>query len=126
MNLRDIENRNDLELVFDNFYKNALKNKTIGHFFTEVIPIDIKAHLPVIVDFWEYNLFHKGTYTKNLLAIHQQIDNKFRVTYNDIDIWVKLLDKTVNKLFSGAVSERLKTNALSIATVMKLKIAKDC
>lgn len=126
MNLRDIESKDDLRLIFEAFYKKAIQHEVIGHFFTAVVPIDLKTHLPIIVDFWEYNLFHKGSYNKNLLAIHQHIDDKFPITYEDIDIWVSLLHQTVDELFEGTQSGRLKTNALSIATVMKLKIAKDC
>ncbi len=126
MRMKDIENREDLVLVIENFYKKALKDAQIGHFFTQVIPLDLEVHLPVIVDFWEYNLFHKGNYNNNLLAIHQHINNQYRMTYNHIDTWVKLLHETVDHFFKGSQSERLKTNALSIATVMKLKIAKDC
>ncbi len=124
--MRDIETRKDVECIFQNFYEKAMTNNEIGHFFTSVVPIDLATHLPVIVDFWEYNLFHKGSYTKNLLAIHQHIHHQEAITYTALDIWVSLLHETVDILFSGEVSARLKTNALSIATVMKLKIAKDC
>ncbi len=126
MELKDIENREDLRIVFENFYQKALKDEAIGHFFTEVIPIDLEEHLPVILDFWQNNLFFTGGYGKNLLTVHQHIDNKFPMTYKDVDTWIELLNKTVDELFRGEVSTRLKTNALSIGTVMKLKIVKDC
>lgn len=126
MRLRDIENKEDLRLIFETFYQKALNDEVIGHFFTKVIPVDLETHLPIIINFWEYNLFHKGTYSKNLLAIHRHIHEKSSISYNDIDKWVKLLHETVDILFVGVVSLRLKTNALSIATVMKLKIVKDC
>lgn len=124
--LKDIENREDLKLVFESFYQKALKDDTIGHFFTTVIPIDLEEHLPVILNFWQNNLFYTGGYANNLLAVHQHIDEKFKMTANDINIWLGLLNETVDQLFEGEVSNRLKTNALSIGTVMKLKIVKDC
>lgn len=124
--LRDIENKEDLQLIFETFYQKVIKDEMIGHFFTKVIPVDLEVHLPIIVQFWEYNLFHKGTYSKNLLAIHQHVDEKSSISYNDIDKWVKLLYETIDILFAGTVTSRLKTNALSIATIMKLKVVKDC
>ncbi|WP_010180608.1 group III truncated hemoglobin [Aquimarina agarilytica] len=120
--MTDIQNRTDLELIFNSFYKKAIADASIGYFFTEIIPIDLETHLPIILDFWEYNLFHKGTYSKNLLEIHKNIHVKSPMQYAHFDQWIHLLNETVDNHFSGLISNKLKTNALSIATVMKTKV----
>ena len=120
--MTDIQNRTDLELIFNSFYKKAIKDPKIGSFFTEVVPIDLETHLPVIIDFWEYNLFHKGAYSKNLLEIHQNIHMKSPINYAHFDQWLNLLILTVDKHFCGSIANKLKTNALSISTVMKTKV----
>ena len=119
---KDITNREDLEKLFTSFYALAMNDKKIGHFFTEVAPINLKTHLPHILDFWEANLWGKAGYKKNVLQVHLDIHQKSSIEYAHFDQWLFLLNKCVDNLFSGPFSERLKTNALSIATVMKSKV----
>jgi len=49
----DIENRNDLILLVDTFYKEVQQNNTIGPIFTETAKVDWSHHLPKMYDFWE-------------------------------------------------------------------------
>ncbi|WP_010521613.1 group III truncated hemoglobin [Aquimarina agarivorans] len=120
--MTDIQNRADLEFLFNSFYEIAMSDPKIGYFFTEVVAINLQTHLPIIIDFWEYNLFHKGSYTKNLLEIHKNIHSKATMDFSHFDHWLFLLNKTVDRYFCGTISDKLKTNALSIATVMKTKV----
>ena len=119
---KDITDRNDLEKLFTSFYALAMKDELIGHFFTEVIPIDLPSHLPHILDFWEANLWGKAGYKKNVLQVHLDIHQKSNMEYAHFDQWLKLLNQCVDANYKGTSAERLKTNALSIATVMKTKV----
>lgn len=56
---KDIENRSDLEQILASFYKKAFNDELIGRFFTEVVPLDLVTHLPVITDFWESVILNK-------------------------------------------------------------------
>ena len=120
--LEDIKDKKDLEILFDLFYNKAINNKSIGYFFTKIVPINLKEHLPVIVSFWENNLFFTGGYKNNLVKIHQNIHQISALKYPHYDTWIQLLNESVDELFKGENAERLKTNALSIATVMKIKV----
>ena len=120
--MEDIKNRADLEKLFTNFYELALNDELIGHFFTEVIPLDLEAHLPHIINFWEANLWGKKGYKKNVLKVHTDIHQKSKMKIEHFDRWLKLLNHCVDKNYKGPICEKLKTNALSIATVMKSKI----
>ena len=119
---KDITNRNDLEKLFTSFYALAMEDDLISHFFTEVISIHLPSHLPHILDFWEANLWGKVGYKKNVLQVHLDIHKKSNMEYVHFDQWLKLLNQCVDAKFEGTSAERLKTNALSIATVMKTKV----
>ena len=119
---KDIENRDDLKTLFTDFYELAMKDEEIGYFFTEVIPIDLEEHLPHILDFWEANLWAKISYKKNLIKVHENIHEKSKMEASHFDRWLHLLNTCVDAKFEGPFAERLKTNALSIGTVMKIKV----
>ena len=52
LNKKDIENREDLHLLMQAFYKKLLSDDSINYLFTDVAKIDILQHIPVLVDFW--------------------------------------------------------------------------
>ena len=70
---RDIQDRQDLEDLLRTFYTRAFEDDLIGRFFTEVVPLDLRTHIPVITDFWESVIFNKHNYRKNVMQIHQRI-----------------------------------------------------
>lgn len=117
----DIENREDIEKLMRVFYAKAIPDEIIGHYFTEVIQMDLEQHLPVIIDFWETVLFGVARYKSNAIAVHQQLHTKSAFTDQHFERWVTLFQSTVNELFSGDKAELTKQRALSIATVMKIK-----
>lgn len=121
-NKQDIKNRADVKLLVDSFYKKALLDKAIGHFFTEVIQLDLEKHMPKMYDFWETTLFHTANYKGNPLQVHLDLNHKSALEKPHFDRWLGLFNETVDELFSGEIANLAKTRALSIATVMQLKI----
>lgn len=120
--MQDIISRKDLELLLRAFYNKALNDPGIGPFFTEVAQIDLEEHLPHITNFWEQQLFRKGNYKKNVLQIHKDLHLKKALKNVDFDTWLSLFKITVDENFKGGKAQLIKTRALSIITVMKLKI----
>lgn len=120
--MTDITTRQDLELLMGQFYTSLLEDPEIRPIFTEIAKIDLTTHLPIIVDFWEQALFGKGTYRNNTLAIHQQLNQKAQLTTQNFKTWLSCFDTTVDANFKGPMAEKIKTRALSIATVMQIKI----
>ena len=51
--LEDIQNRWDIELLVDEFYKQVIPDDLIGFIFTEVEALDLEKHIPIMYDFWE-------------------------------------------------------------------------
>ncbi|WP_299215678.1 group III truncated hemoglobin [uncultured Aquimarina sp.] len=123
--LKDITNREDIEYLMWAFYKRALKDPSIGLFFTEIAQINLEDHIPHITDFWEQQLFYTGNYKKNVLQIHQNLHQKKAMEKIHFDTWLTLFTTTVDNNFSGTKAELMKTRALSIATVIQLKTGQN-
>jgi hemoglobin len=41
---KDIENRQDIELLLNRFYEKVFKDDLIGRFFTEVVPLNLETY----------------------------------------------------------------------------------
>ena len=119
---RDIENRADLEILLEIFYKKVFNDDLISHFFTEVVPLNLETHIPVIADFWESVLLDGRGYRKNVMEIHLNISEKSKINKEHLDRWVKIFSETVDDLFEGAKASLAKQRAASIATMMNIKI----
>ncbi|MEO7530167.1 MAG: group III truncated hemoglobin [Sediminibacterium sp.] len=120
--MNDIETRNDIEILMSSFYSKALVDDTIGFFFTEVVPLQMETHMPLIVDFWETVVLGKAKYKGNVLEVHQHIHQLSTFKEVHFSRWVTLFQQTVNELFSGNNSELIKQRAESIATIMRIKL----
>lgn len=122
---RDIETRADLELVLKRFYDKALSDEAIGNFFTEVVPLHLPTHLPLIVDFWESVVFGSRGYSKDVMGIHRQIHSLAPISKAHLDRWAGLFSATVEEHFSGKNATLMVQRARSIATMMDLKLNHD-
>jgi hemoglobin len=120
--MKDIENQDDLYLLVDEFYKKLLADPAISYIFTDVVKIKILEHLPILVTFWSQAILGTGGYTKNLTEIHLDIDKKEHLTPELFNSWLNHFYTTVDENFKGAKAEQIKTQALSIATIMQIKI----
>ena len=121
--MKDIQNQEDLYLLVNEFYKKLLADKSISYIFTDIVKIKIEEHLPILVTFWSQAILGTGGYVKNLTQIHLDIDKKEHLTKELFDIWLNHFYAAVDENFIGQNSEKIKTQALSIATIMQIKIA---
>jgi hemoglobin len=122
---KDIENRNDIELLINSFYDKVKKDKTIGYIFNDVAKVNWEAHLPVMYNFWEGIIFNKSTYGGNPMVVHQHLHERTPLDNDHFNQWLHLFTTTVNELFEGKNAELTKQGAASIATVMQIKILND-
>jgi len=119
---KDVESRQDIEDFLQAFYKKAFADELIGHFFTEVVPLDLKTHIPIIASFWESIVFNTHGYRKNVMEVHQHIHNLSKIQKEHLDRWVQLFTETLDGLFEGSKTELMKQRAKSIATLMDIKL----
>jgi hemoglobin len=120
--MRDIHTREDLHLLISEFYKKLLADSKINYIFTEIAKIDLAPHLMDLVDFWEQILFDTGSYRKNVLQIHTDLNQQSKLSSEHFAIWLDYFNTTIDENFKGQTAENMKTRALSIATVMKIKM----
>lgn len=123
--MNDIQNQDDLYLLVDEFYKKLLADPSISYIFTDVVKIKIEEHLPILVTFWSQGILGTGGYTRNLTQIHLDIDAKEHLTPELFTIWLNHFYNTVDELFKGEKAEQIKTQALSISTIMQIKISQN-
>lgn len=107
----DIANRRDIEHLLDEFYKVLIYDPEIGHHF---VGLDLKAHMPVIADFWEKNLFGNPVYFNNPLTVHQMLHERSPLLSEHFVRWVSIFNNTVDRLFSGEMATIAKSRAAAI------------
>ena len=123
--MKDIENQDDLYYLVDNFYKRLLSDASISYIFTDVVKIKLEEHLPILVTFWSQAIFDTGGYFNNLTKIHLDINEKENLTPELFTIWLNHFNDSVDDNFVGTNAEKIKTQALSLATIIQIKINID-
>ena len=120
--MNDITNREDIELLLEAFYRKAVTDPLIGYFFTEVVPLNMQTHIPLITNFWETVLFGKATYKGNVMQMHQHIHQLSPFKEVHFKRWVELFKDTVDEMYTGEKAEMAKQRGESVATLMRIKI----
>lgn len=119
---KDIENIDDIKLLINSFYDKVKADKTIGYIFNDIAKVNWEKHLPVMYNFWENLLFFTGSYNGNPMIAHEKWHKAIHFTSTHFEQWIKLFTSTVDELFEGEKAEMAKQRAISIATVMQIKI----
>jgi len=121
----DIENRDDVKLLINAFYDKVKQNDKIGYIFNDIGKVNWEKHLPVMYDFWENTLFYTGNYTGNPMQSHKALHRRFPLSKEHFNRWLSLFTSTVDELYEGEKAELAKQRAMSIATIMQIKIIQD-
>lgn len=119
---KDIEGRQDVELLVTRFYDKVKADDTIGYIFNELAKVNWEKHLPIMFNFWENVLFYTGSYEGNPMDIHQHLHRAAPLTKEHFNRWNELFIETVDELFEGKNAILARQRALSISTVMQIKI----
>ena len=119
---KDISSRADLLQLVSNFYEKLLADDSINYLFTDIAKINLDHHIPVLVDFWDSILFQSDTYQKNAMQPHINLHQKSPLQPQHFETWLRYFNETVDELFEGEKAFLAKERALSIATVMKIKL----
>jgi hemoglobin len=121
---KDIENKDDIYLLVKTFYVKLMSDDLMCHFFEDFKdPIHLEEHLQTLVNFWSNILFYTGEYRKNAMQPHLDLQNQKPFEKMHFTQWLKHFNSTVDDLFEGEICHAAKSRALSIATVMQIKIA---
>lgn len=123
---KEIENRDDIYCLVKNFYVKLMNDDLVRHFFIDFKdPIHLEEHLQTLVDFWDNILFFSGAYQKNAMKPHIDLNKLKPFEKSHFDCWILHFNTTVDELFIGEVAHAAKSRALSIATVMHIKVTEQ-
>ncbi len=115
MALNDIEKYEDIELLVSKFYDHLLEDPFTKDKFKH---LDIKAHLPKIVDFWAFILLDKPGFTGNVFDKHVPLN----LEPIHFERWIEFWTGTVNELFKGPKAELAVQRALLLSYTFQSKL----
>ena len=119
---KDIINCKDIETLVNEFYERVKAEPAIGHIFNDVAKVNWDEHLPVMYSFWENIIFQTGDYAGNPMSAHFKLHKIHPLEKPHFERWKALFLATTDSLFAGENAELAKQRAVSIATVMEIKI----
>lgn len=118
----DIRDAADVERLVNTFYDKVKRDEIIGYFFNDVAQVNWEKHLPVMYQFWQKIIFNDSAYKGNPMVAHQKLHQQSPITKEHFTRWQELFLETVDELFEGDNALLAKQRAMSISTVMQLKI----
>ena len=122
---KDISSKADIQIIIDRFYEQVRADETIGFIFNDIAKVDWTHHMPIMYDFWESTVFGTGTYTRNAMTPHFQLNEKVPLTAAHFERWLQLFESTIDALFEGASADLMKERGKGIAGLMQLKLNGD-
>ncbi|APD05774.1 hypothetical protein UJ101_00221 [Flavobacteriaceae bacterium UJ101] len=126
--MKKIENREDVSLLVNTFYKAIREDEMLGPIFNSHISEDQwPAHLSKLTDFWVTNLFAVAAYKGNPTAVHKKVDEnlKYTVEQTHFGQWLHLWFTTIDSLFEGEKAQKAKNAARKMSTVQFMAIWKN-
>lgn len=115
--MKEIESKEDVKLLVETFYQKLVKDELVSHFFSK---LDLKEHLPRVVQFWSFILLDEEGYTANMMEKHAKLD----LNEASFDRWLKLFHETVDQFFVGEKADLAKQRSTLIGWTMKTKFIK--
>lgn len=113
----DIQSKEDVILLVDEFYDRVLKDDVISPFFTGM---DFAHHKPRMIHFWAFVLLDESGYTTNVFEKHAHLPLRDQ----HFDRWLQLFETTVDDLFTGDKANDAKFRAKTIGWTFKEKFRK--
>lgn len=115
---KDIENRDDIKLMVDNFYSKIREDDLLSNIFNSVIQDRWPQHLEKMYTFWETLLFDVYTYNGQPFVPHANLP----VEQYHFERWVSIFNQNLDELFAGPVADEARWRAARMASVFSSKI----
>ncbi len=113
--MNDIANTADITKFMERFYKELLSNPVAAPVFEHV---DMQAHMPKVVAFWEGIIFGGNKYSGSPFEPHVPLD----LTSEHFSIWFATFCSCLDDLFEGPKATMVKERARSIAYIFSHKL----
>lgn len=118
MERKEIENRDDIIRLVDQFYKYVRNDQLIGPIFDAKIKNHWSTHLQKLYDFWESRLFGNDVYAGRPLMVHKNLP----IASEHFNRWIKLWHQTIDEMFVGKKAGEAKEKATSIGDFFQKKM----
>ncbi|NNK79999.1 MAG: group III truncated hemoglobin [Flavobacteriales bacterium] len=120
--MKDILVRGDIIRLLDRFYDRLFSDDIIGHFFTDVMDLSRKEHMPIMYNFWDSILLGAANYHGNPMEKHIRLSDRSPMHKEHFERWLLLWTQSVDELFKGSKAEEAKKRAADIAMLMEFKV----
>ena len=114
--MADIETTADIRALVAAFYDGMAEDPTLGPFFADV---DLAAHLPRLVAFWDAVAFQSGAYRGQPFDPHARMPGLGREHFAH---WLARFRQTVDARFAGPRADLVKARAEQVAGVWMVKL----
>lgn len=112
---KDIESREDIELLVNQFYNKVNQDALLAPVFGHV---DWPHHLPIMYNFWSSMLLGDQSYQGNPFQKHIHL----AINSTHFNRWLGLFSATIDENFAGMKADETKSRAQSIAGVFQHKL----
>jgi hemoglobin len=119
---KDIETREDVEMLVNTFYSKVRGNAVIGYIFNDVAKVDWEHHLPKMYSFWAGLLLGERGFTGNPMQRHIELSKQTTMSEVEFAEWLLLFNQTTDELFEGEKADEAKIRGANIARLMLHKI----
>jgi|TARA_B110000046_G_scaffold80522_1_gene88775 hemoglobin len=117
----DIEDRKDIILLVDSFYKKVNNNYLLSPVFNTVAKVNWETHLSKMYSFWASVLLGEASYNGDTMTIHTMISKQHQFTQVMFENWLMMFTETIDQLFEGTKANEAKTRAKNIAGLIQSK-----
>lgn len=118
----DIVDRDDLQRLVVDFYRQAAMDDVLGPVFAAA-HVDWPAHIATLTDFWAWQLLGERGYEGNPLRSHEPVHARTPLDKGHYERWLELFCATVDSRFAGPMAELAKARGRKMAAAMARLLA---
>jgi hemoglobin len=106
--------KKNIENFLDDFYAKVREDELLGEIFNNEVS-NWGSHLNKVLVFWVHHTLEPGLYKGNLLKIHQKLDEKWPLSLEHFQRWLKIFEFTAGDYFDDADFKKLCLKARIVA-----------
>jgi len=118
MTKQDIQNKEDIQRLVDQFYDKIREDEMLSPIFNERIKDNWPIHLQKMYNFWGTILLDEHTYKGAPFAAHVNLD----IYDEHFKRWLNIFFATVDELFEGERAEEAKWRAVTMGKNFSSKL----
>jgi len=117
--MNDIQDKEDIKIFVDSFYKKVQIDDLLGPVFASKIPDgNWDKHLERMYSFWNTVLFAHRDYRGNPFSKHASLP----IQAAHFERWINLLSTTIDENFEGEKAEEVKIRANKMGDLFQSKL----